>query len=625
MDIVQEQALSAEVESLINKAAIAQISASDGFFSPVFVVAKKDGGWRLVINLKALNQYICNPHFKMESIASLKDIIHSSDYMGRLDLKDAYLTVPVAKPHRRYLRFQWGDRSFEFQTLPFGLASAPRVFTKLLRPVAARMRRKGIRLLIYLDDILVMARGEVTLRRHLAEVVETLSGLGFVINLKKSLFNPTQDIDFLGFRVDSRTMMLTLPQEKVEKIKKECQHTLNQNSMSARKLAHLIGLLTSTSPAINPAPLHYRALQRNKNVALRNTGGYDCPVKLLPEAREDLIWWVEKLPQWNGRNIIPPTPEVVLTSDASREGWGATYQESQTGGMWMTEERRLHINVLELKAAFLALQLFVTHRRRTHVLIRIDNTTAIAYLNKKGGTHSRVLSDLAVLVWEWCLSRQITLQAEHIPGRENTDADRESRKGTDSSDWMLHPEIFMELDRKWGRFDVDLFAARHNTQLPRYFSYHLDPLAEAVDALSQPWMNMTPYAFPPFILLGRVLQKIWREKVHQVVVVAPIWPNQHWYPLLLESAVDYPVELPQIPDLLADPSGESHILIEQNRLRLAAWRVSGKESERENFQRRLSVSSQHHGDRERRSRIPVHGSNGVAGVRRGGSILFQKL
>lgn len=158
------------------------------------MVSKKDGGWRPVVNFRALNQFVFNPHLKMESIISLKDIIQEADFMGRLDLKDAYLKVPITKVCWRLLRFRWKEQNYEFQTLPFGLASAPRVLTKLLRPVAAAMRKRGRRLLIYLDDILIMAQEKATFRRDLTIVVGTLSDLGFVINLKKSVFEPTTEM-----------------------------------------------------------------------------------------------------------------------------------------------------------------------------------------------------------------------------------------------------------------------------------------------------------------------------------------------------------------------------------------------------------------------------------------------
>lgn len=107
----QEQAPSFEVHTLIQKAAISPTSASDGIFSPIFVLPKKVGGWRLVVNSKALNQFIRSAHFKMESISSMTDVVQKGDFMGRWDLKDAHLSIPVMKS---YLRFRWKEQNFKF-------------------------------------------------------------------------------------------------------------------------------------------------------------------------------------------------------------------------------------------------------------------------------------------------------------------------------------------------------------------------------------------------------------------------------------------------------------------------------------------------------------------------------
>ena len=268
---------------------------SSGFFSPIFIVPKKEGGWRPVVNLRSLNKYLRIVHFKMESIALLKDILQRGDYMGCLDLKDAYLSVPIAGNCWKYLRFRWEGKNYEFRTLPFGLASAPRVFTKLLRPVAAAMRTRGIRMLIYLDDILVVSQEADSLRKSLEVVSQTLTRLGFTINTKKSVFEPSQVLDFLGFTINTREMVLQLPEEKVQKICKAVRHMQNQRWTSPRKLAHLIGLLTSVQPAVLPGPLYYRALQRSRNRALRESLDYDRPCQLLPQTRQDLEWWLHSL------------------------------------------------------------------------------------------------------------------------------------------------------------------------------------------------------------------------------------------------------------------------------------------------------------------------------------------
>ena len=230
--------------------------------SNVHCPPKKMGGWRPIINLKRLNSYLEVPHFKMEGISSLKDVLRMSDFMGKIDLQDAYLTVPICRQHRNFLKFHWQGRNYRFRSLPFGLATAPRVFTKILRPLAAMVRKMAIRIIIYLDDILIMAQTKELLTSHMEILAWELQELGFKLNHRKCVWKPAQVIEFLGFLINSETMTIHLPEDKVQKVMKECRLLINKKSVTARELAHLIGLLTSTIPAVSVAPLHYRALQR---------------------------------------------------------------------------------------------------------------------------------------------------------------------------------------------------------------------------------------------------------------------------------------------------------------------------------------------------------------------------
>ena len=210
------QALSREVEKLVQKEAICPVQAGDiGFMSPIFVVPKSDGSWRPVINLKSLNQYVRAPHFKMESIKLVKGLIQEGDWLTKLDLKDAYLTLPVYQAHQKYLRFQWQDQQWQFKVLPFGLNSAPYTFTKLMKPVVALLRRLGIQIILYLDDMLLMAEAESEARGDFNTAVFLLTSLGFIVNMEKSIGSPSQQIVFLGFKVDSRKMTIALPTQKL--------------------------------------------------------------------------------------------------------------------------------------------------------------------------------------------------------------------------------------------------------------------------------------------------------------------------------------------------------------------------------------------------------------------------
>ena len=162
----QEMVLDQEIKDLLSKRAVELAPSKRGIFSPMFIVPKKDRGWQPIINLKRLNSYLEVPHFKMEGIRDLKDILQMGDYMRKIDLKDAYLTVSVKESHRDFLKFQWKDKNYRFCSLRFGLATAPRVFIKILRPLAAKLRKQGIRILFYLDDLLVLAQSQQMLDQH---------------------------------------------------------------------------------------------------------------------------------------------------------------------------------------------------------------------------------------------------------------------------------------------------------------------------------------------------------------------------------------------------------------------------------------------------------------------------
>ena len=140
------------------------------------------------------------------------------------------------------------------------------------------------------------------------------------------------------------------------------------------------------------------------------------------------------------------------------------------------------INCLELLAATLALKAFVKNQHHLTALLKLDNTTAVAYINNQGGTVSKDLVSLTRDLWMWCLERNIHIEAQHLPGVLNCVADSESRHMKDQSDWKLDQETFMKINQRFGPLEVDMFASRLTNQCPHYFSWRPDPFAEATDA-----------------------------------------------------------------------------------------------------------------------------------------------
>lgn len=147
--------MSLAVGELIQQGAVIQCTntnVKDQFLSKIFLADKPNGKKRFILNLKPLNKVLFSPHFKMENFQTVSRLLRKNDFMTSIDLKDAYFLVPIHSSDRKYLRFSFSGKIFEFTCMPFGLSSAPYTFTKLLKPVMEFLRRSGITCVNYLDD-----------------------------------------------------------------------------------------------------------------------------------------------------------------------------------------------------------------------------------------------------------------------------------------------------------------------------------------------------------------------------------------------------------------------------------------------------------------------------------------
>ena len=227
---------------------------------------------------------------------------------------------------------------------------------------------------------------------------------------------------------------------------------------------------------------------------------------------------------------------VEITTDASLEGWGAHEAHIATGGRWLEEELGEHINVLELKAILLGLQSLVDTEQQK-VNIKTDNTTALAYVKRMGGTKSVRCNQITKQIWEWAEQRRVWLVITHIPGKDNVLADAKSRKFYDHLEWSLSINIFHEICEMWGTPEIDLFASRGNRKLDKYVSWHPEPESWAIDAFTLKWDTNFYYVFPPFSLVGRVARKLMLDKAN-ALLVTPQWKTQPWYAAAMNWATD---------------------------------------------------------------------------------------
>lgn len=499
------------------------------FLSHIFTVPKPNGDHRFILNLKQLNKFVNVEHFKMEDYRTALKLLGPNYFMTTLDLKDAYFLVSINADDRKMLRFEWNSQLYEFNVLPFGLCTAPFLFTKLLKPVLQYLRSSGLLSVNYLDDFLCIGRSYNEALNNLNITKNLLISLGFVINTDKSQMIPSNICKFLGFVFNTTDMKIYLPDEKKHRIFEKTIEFLNTKRCSIRYFAEFIGLLTAACPAVRYGWLYTKLFEREKFLALGSSENYNKKMNIPNYLTKDFKWWKNNI---NSASCPIRYSDYCLEifSDASNTGWGAACGEQTANGNWTKHDVSAHINLLELKAAFYGLKVFASDLRDCNILLRIDNTTAICYINRMGGVQHPHLNDLARNIWQWCEVRHIFIFASYIKSSDNTIADRESRKINIDTEWELSDYAYSQIINSFGIPEFDLFASVQNYKCNRYASWKLDPHSEIVDAFTFSWHNIFFYAFPPFSLISRVLQKIVTDKAQGILIV-PYWRSQPWYPL----------------------------------------------------------------------------------------------
>ncbi|XP_068200862.1 uncharacterized protein [Palaemon carinicauda] len=275
-----------------------------------------------------------------------------------INLKDAYFQIPVHPSSRKYLRVKWGTQTLQFKTLCFGLSTDPQVFTRIFATVSAWAHEQGTRLIRYLDDWLLLSDSREVLRGQGAKLLQFCNVLGITINLEKSQLIPSTRMTYLGMVLDWQ---------------------------------RLIGHLESLEKLVPLGRLNLRGVQWNLKEAWNQR---DSPHKVVPVTKETKVvleWWIDTSNTLKGTPFADDPPEMLLFTDASKEGWGAHLLDSTARGRWGPEEKNLHINVLEMMAVKRACLEFVQKLRGNTVALMSDNATVVVYVKKQGGLKSKEL------------------------------------------------------------------------------------------------------------------------------------------------------------------------------------------------------------------------------------------
>ncbi|XP_067306102.1 uncharacterized protein [Pseudorasbora parva] len=433
----------------------------------------------------------------------------------------------------------------------------------------APLRLKGMRVLNYLDDWLVIARlTRAQLLTHKSWLLNHLDCLGLRINIAKSSLSPTQKISFLGIILDSRLMNARLTTQRALSIQNMAAsfNSCSPETFSEDARPYGLGIVsaqTGTVTHVSPPALATRP----------------CPslrVEMGPSSRQSEPQRCQSFGSLDGDRVVSEgvlmgtvTKLKVVSTDASTQGWGALHEGKPISGLWTETEKRLHINCLEMKAVALSLRAFLPHIKNHHVLVRTDNMSVVAYINRQGGLRSHSLHRMAKHLLLWA-----ELPEGGSRARYSESGSGYVIQGTHCPRGMVSSPANGSLNLEHLRQKVDLFASEDNTHCPIFFSKRRDAVAHV-------WPSLPLYAFPPIAMLPQTIKKI-RETASTVLLIAPLWRNRTWFSDLIQLSDTAPWPIPLRKDLLTQAKGED--LASQSRTmgppHMAHQLVSGNLSDR---------------------------------------------
>ena len=534
--------VSESIDSLLVRRCVRQVREDETVVrSPLGVVdnGKKP---RLILDLRYVNKHLATFKFKLEDLRTVAEVYNKGDFLVTFDLKSGYHHIAIAAEHHKYLGFSWQDdhgqeKFYVFCVLPFGLSSAPYVFTKVTRVLLRHWRAAGIKCQLYMDDGSGGHETETGAVQVATRMKADLIAAGFLPNEKKCRWEPSQVVELLGMVVDLQKGTVRATEKRVKKLMACVQWLLERKRPSARDLARLTGYLMSMSLALGPI-CRLRTRSFYSMIVGRET--WSAPLSWSEEAKSDLEFWAVAFAQWHGQPFwsTQPRASVLSWSDASESGWGG-YAMNVSGakvarGEWAVEirEKNMSSTWRELRAIRLVLESLAVDLAGSVCTHRSDNQAAVHIL-QVGSSRAHLQAE-AMGIFQTCMKHGIQLRAEWVPREENQLADYYS-KIVDQDDWKVNTEIFDRINQCWGPHTLDCFASLRTKQLGRFCSRWWNPGCFAIDAFTVDWAEERVWLCPPLYLISRALDMLQSCQSHGTMIV-PKWVSAAWWPKLFDGS-----------------------------------------------------------------------------------------
>ena len=413
---------------------------------------QSSGKCRFNLDLSYLNRFIWKKSVRFEDIRTVFDLFQSGYFFFTFDLKSGYHHVKIFPDRRQDLGFSWNFGSvvkcFVFTVLPFGLSSAPYIFSKLVRSLVNYWRGLGRRV-TFLDDGIGGSPDYASCLVHSRLCRSDLDSTGFFVNFQKSVWEQSQVGTWLGFHLAFSLNFITVPLPKITKLQESISRILALRFVNAKDLASVAGQLNSMFLAIgNIVSLMSRAMYAQ--ISAQNS--WFSNFRLEDSVVEELVFWQSNLDHLNGRRIWFKSSAVrVACSDASDTGYGGYIVELgpqvAAQDVWSADLAQESSTMGKILAVRKVLQSFAPKLAGLCVKWHTDNQNVARFIGV--GSRKSGLPSEAKRIFEVCVHHGISIEPERVPRYSNEQADYLSGI-VDFDDWSVSPHIFRFLDLKWG-------------------------------------------------------------------------------------------------------------------------------------------------------------------------------
>lgn len=529
----------AAIIELVKLGSVVECVSAPTVVNPLSVSTQSSGKKRLILDLRYPNQFVKKCRVKFEDAKSMLTLLSDcpQNWLFAFDIKSGYHHIDIFPDDQQFLGFSWVfdgvTKYFQFSVLPFGLATGPYIFTKVMRPLVKHWRSKAYKIVVYLDDGFGVCPCFLSCMNQAVSVKSDLIDSGFVPNHEKSIWYPTQRTKWLGFDWDLKGKTLSVPQDKVARLLARINEALAITELTARQLASVTGLIISNMLVFGSVcKLMTKSLHRK----IDSRASWGSKLTLDTDCIKELRFWLDAVPKLNSKSLVMKghLPSRVVYSDASDTGCAAFVSIDGTPRCyknWDEIEVRQSSTWRELKCIQYALESFKALLNHNSVKWFTDNQ-AVKIITESGSMKVH-LHKLAVDIFCCAKENSIALDVEWIPRTLNEKADYLS-KIVDYEDWKVKNIYFDSIVSHWGLCTLDCFASSENCKVARFYSKFFNPGSLGVDCLAFSWSGEFCWLVPPISLIPRTIKHVCSCQCRAILVV-PVWPSAVFWPFLIDN------------------------------------------------------------------------------------------